>query len=88
MSPAMAEAGPELLPGLALFLQAFEDLSPSRPSGGFGLGSIPFEAIDRYARRFRIDDAEDFDDLVRFVRALDDEYLAWATAEAEQRSSS
>ena len=84
----MAEAGPELLPGLALFLHAFEDLSPSRSSSGFGLDPIPFEAIDRYARRFRIDDTEDFDDLVRFVRALDDEYLAWAAAEAERRSSS
>jgi len=86
--PAMAEAGPELLPGLALFLQAFEDLSPSRPSGGFGPGAIPFEAIDRYARRFGIDDPEDFDDLAGFVRALDDEYLAWVAAESERRSSS
>ena len=84
----MAEAGPELLPGLALFLQAFEVLSPSRPSGGFGLGAIPFEAIDRYARRFGVDDAEDFDDLCRFVRALDGEYLAWAAAESERRTSS
>lgn len=84
----MAEAGPELLPGLALFLQAFEDLSPSRPAGGFGPGAIPFEAIDGYARRFGIDEPEDFDDLTRFVRALDDEYLAWAAAESERCTSS
>ena len=84
----MAETGPDLLPGLALFLQAFEDLSPSRSSSGFGLGAIPFEAIDRYARRHRIDDADDFDDLNRFIRALDDEYLAWIAAESERRSSS
>ena len=84
----MAEAGPQLLPGLALFLQAFEDLSPSRSSSGFGLGPIPFEAIDRYARRFCIDDPDDFDDLASFVRALDDEYLAWAAADSEHRSTS
>ena len=85
--PALAEAGPSLLPSLSLYLQAFEDLSPSRPQTGFGPGAISFETIDRYARRFRIDDAEDFDDLLRFVRALDDAYLDWAADDAERRTS-
>lgn len=87
-APAMAEAGPALLPGLSFHLQAFEDLAASRPVGGFGPGAIPFEAIDRYARRFAIDDPDDFDDLIRFIRALDDEYLDWAAAESDRRSTS
>ena len=85
----MADCGPVLMPGLGLYLQAFEDLSPSRPSGGLGgFGPIPFEAIDRYARRFGIDDADDFDDLLRFVRALDESYLGWAEEAAGQRRTS
>lgn len=82
----MAEPGPQLYPGLALYLTAFEDLSPGRPQGGLGgLAAIPFEAIDRYATRHGIDDPDAFDDLHRFVRALDDTYLDWATDEAERR---
>jgi hypothetical protein len=77
----MAESGPVLLAGLALHLRAFEELSPSRPVGLGGPGPIPFEAIDRYAARFGIDE-ETFDDLLRFVRALDDEYLDWAAESA------
>lgn len=84
----MAEPGPQLYPGLALYLQAFEDLSSSRPNGGLGgLGVIPFEALDRYATRIGIDDLDAFDDLLRFVRALDDVYLDWAADEAGRRSA-
>ena len=84
----MAEPGPQLHPGLALYLTAFEDLSPSRPHGGLGgLAAIPFEAIDRYATRFRFDGPDAFDDLHRFVRALDDAYLDWAADEAGRRSA-
>lgn len=87
--PAMAEPGPQLHPGLGLYLQAFEDLSPSRPHGGLGgPAAIPFEAIDRYATRFGVDDLDAFGDLHRFIRALDDAYLDWAAGEAERRSSS
>lgn len=39
-----------------------------------GLGRIYFTAIDRYAARFNIT-SSDFDNLLTFVRALDDEYL-------------
>lgn len=86
--PALAESGPALAPGLGLYLQAFEDLSPSRSIGFGGPGPIPFEAIDRYATRFCIDDIDDFDDLLRLIRALDEEYLDWAAEQAERRQSS
>lgn len=86
--PAMAESGPQLHPGLDLYLQAFEDLSPSRPSTFGGPGPIPFEAIDRYATRLRIDDLDAFDDLHRFIRTLDDAYLDWAADEADRRTPS
>ena len=83
----MAEAGPGLAPGLDLYLRAFEDLSPGRPQTGLGgPAPIPFDTVDRYAARFGFDDPDAFDDLLRFLRALDEEYLTWAAGETERRS--
>lgn len=53
---------------------AFWALSSDRASG-FGEGPIPFTAIESFARRYRIDDLDEFDDLASMVRALDGEYL-------------
>ncbi|ESQ83256.1 hypothetical protein AEAC466_13470 [Asticcacaulis sp. AC466] len=65
---------PALLPGANQFLQAFWEVSHDRPVG-FGVGPVPFGAIDRWARRYGIDDADDFDDLVGAIRVMDGVYL-------------
>nr|WP_046869357.1 hypothetical protein [Microvirga massiliensis] len=40
-----------------------------------GLGPIPFTAIDAYARRYRIDDVDEFDRFITLVKVQDSEYL-------------
>jgi hypothetical protein len=57
---------------LEFYRQAFWDLSPSRPAG-MGLSAIPFEAVDRYAERYEVDDFETFH---RLIRAQDRVFLA------------
>lgn len=49
--------------------KAFWELSPSRPVTTGGVGSIPFEAADRYAERFGISDFEEFWTLLRAMDA-------------------
>jgi hypothetical protein len=41
-----------------------------------GLGRIYFSAIDRYAARLELS-GDEFERFRLFVRALDDEYVAW-----------
>lgn len=51
--------------------EAFWDLTGSRQTG-MTVGPIPFEAVDRYADRYRIDDFEEFH---RLIRAMDSAFL-------------
>lgn len=53
---------------------AWDALRDDRNDGEGGLGRIYFTAIDHYAARFNIT-GSDFDDLLLFVRVLDDEYI-------------
>lgn len=64
---------PELLPGLDIFWNAFWELQSDRQSG-MGVGPIPYTAISCYANDFGFI-GDDFDDLVFFVRQMDDEFL-------------
>lgn len=47
-----------------------------------GAGPIPWTAIDRYAERHGID-GERFDELERYIKAIDAAYLEW---QSEQHS--
>ena len=69
------EKAPELLLGLDLYIQGWNDLSRDRPSG-FGPGRIPWTAMDAYCRHLglRGDDREDF---LYHIKGLDDVYLDW-----------
>ncbi|WP_428981378.1 phage tail assembly chaperone [Methylopila jiangsuensis] len=69
---------PELEPEGAFYFDAFFRLSPSRRVG-FSEGPIPFEAIDAFARRWRIWGSE-FDRFERMIRALDSEHLTKRSA--------
>lgn len=51
--------------------EAFWELGTDRAPGPNGSGPIPFTAIDRWADRHGIDDAEEFDRFVALIRALD-----------------
>jgi hypothetical protein len=40
-----------------------------------GVGAIPFGAIDGYARRFGVVDADEFRRFLRVIRRLDEAYI-------------
>ena len=65
-------------PHLLFHWSAFVDLSTDRQMG-FGVGPIPWSALDMYARRYGLDDPDEFDRFKRLVRALDGTFLAWHT---------
>lgn len=57
---------PELTSDLEWVVEAFWSLSSSRTVSGMGdLGMIPFEAVDRYAARYEVEDFEEFHALIR-----------------------
>lgn len=57
--------------GLEFYLDAFRELSTSRPSG-LDIGAIPFTAIAEY---FRIYELEDFDEFAYIIRRMDNTFL-------------
>jgi len=67
---------PPLGPAEAPLMDAFAELSTTR-SFGFGLGPIPYTAIDLYARRFGLDERRpvQFDLFRAVIRDLDAIYL-------------
>lgn len=65
---------PELPIAFAFAYVAFCALSADREAG-FGVSGIRFTAIDSYARRYAIDDLDEFEQFTRDVRLIDDIYL-------------
>lgn len=63
-------------PHLQFHYVAFWELSTDRQIG-FGIGPLPWSAIDRYAGRFGIDDPDEFDRFKRLMRAMDRAFLGW-----------
>lgn len=74
---------PEVLPGLEPYYQAFLELSTCR-SVGFGVGPIPWTAIDAYARRSQLFD-EDFDYFHGLIKRLDSAYIKYSDEKADQK---
>ncbi|MBS3777543.1 MAG: hypothetical protein KGY70_20285, partial [Bacteroidales bacterium] len=70
------EKWPELQPGLEFYKEAFHELCTDRPPAMSGVMSIPFSAINNYARAYRIT-GEDFEDLRYFVRIQDQALVEW-----------
>jgi hypothetical protein len=62
---------PTLPTGLILYYEAFFDLDTER-NHGMGLASIPWSAIVRYGEYYDLDT----DELIYFIRAMDNAYLA------------
>lgn len=81
---AIANA-PELLPGLELYYEAFMHLHTDRRYHMGGPSNIPWTAIIRYAEFAGITQEDDIHQLVRYIRAMDEEYLDfWAKKNASQ----
>ena len=74
--PDVMANAPELGLGLEFFYEAFLELSTCR-AVGFGVGPIPWVAMDRYARRYGVA-GEDFDRFRQLIRALDEVFMAHA----------
>jgi hypothetical protein len=60
-----------VIEGFEFYLDAFRDLSTSRPVG-MELGSIPFTAIAEY---FKIYELSDFDDFAYIIRLMDRTFI-------------
>ena len=66
---------PEIPDHLKFVWEAFWSLSGDRQVHMGGVGMIPFLAIDRYAARFGIEDADEFSQFFDALRAMDAAYL-------------
>jgi len=66
------------------FFRAFHDLSTCRDYS-FGVGPIPWIAIDRYSERAGLDDVN-HDCFVYLMREMDSAYLRWEAAEEKRRN--
>lgn len=66
------------------YRRAFWDLSTCRDYT-FGVGPIPWTAIDRYSERVGLDD-ENHDCFVYLIREMDAAYLKWEAAEEKKRN--
>lgn len=74
--PETVSDRPEIRPDLEIYWEAYMDLNGTRASG-FGLGPIPWTALDRFAARHGLDDPEEFQNLKEIVWLVDKEYLTW-----------
>jgi hypothetical protein len=61
---------PELLEECRFVYAAFHELVNDRQVG-FGLGPIPWSAIDAYARRYGLNDIDEFERFVALVRSAE-----------------
>jgi hypothetical protein len=65
---------PKLRIGLEPYLDAFHELHTER-QGGFGLTQIPWSSIVKYTEVYELS-GEAREDMLHFVRVLDDAYIA------------
>lgn len=84
--PAFMLERPDLWPHLALYSEAFAQLTTDRPLGALGgVGSIPWSALDRYAARLGLDDLDEFERFQKLIRAQDRAYLEHAAEAAKAK---
>lgn len=74
---------PELLPGLEMYLTAFNRLSTCRQIG-MSIGPIPWTAIGVYADQMEFDE-EHRDLLYFFIESLDIAFLNWSAKKNEKK---
>ncbi len=72
--PQALKDEPAIAPHLIVVWRAFLALRGDRQIGFGGVGAIPFLAIDRYAQRYGITGADQFDRFLTLIMAMDDAY--------------
>jgi len=83
--PASAIRIPEVSKQLKWVWEAFWRLTHSRQQG-FGVGGIPFEVIDAYAKRTQLNE-EDFFDLEYLIRRMDDTFLTYMSGTVPKKKN-
>jgi len=79
------EAWPEVPESLAIYRRAFLELQDERPQAMNGAAPIPWTSVNEWAKRYGINDPDDFHDLYLLVKAQDEQWLQHAH---EQQPSS
>lgn len=79
--PGKIENAPELHMGLGLYYNAYWELTSCRASG-WGIGPIPWSAILEYARFFEFSEEQE-EDLLYYVRMMDNAYLDYKRSKEE-----
>lgn len=74
--PARVENAEYVRDGLELYWTAYTELTTCRPQSMGGCPPIPWTAVATYAQIHGFDD-DQLNDLVYFVRRLDDTYAKW-----------
>lgn len=71
--PDFVRDAPDLLPGLEFYFNAFLALTTCRVNG-FGMGQIPWTAINEYCFTYGID-GDEREDMQFVIRKMDEEYI-------------
>ncbi len=74
--PDTIEEKPEVRPDLWLYWEAYLDLTGTR-TVGFGIGPIPWTAIDGFARRHGLNGPDEFLTLKDIVWGIDRAFMKW-----------
>jgi len=75
---------PDLFQDMQVYWNAFQILTSSRNSG-MSIGAIPLQAYESYFRIFSVDSLEEQLEYLKFVGALDHEYLKWSGEESGKK---
>lgn len=81
--PSRIKNAPQLIFGLALYLQAFNNLTYSR-SYGFVPGPIPWSAIEDYCLKYGLDE-EQAQDMHYYIRVMDNAYLEYLDKKRDKK---
>lgn len=80
---------PDLSPHLVQVWEAFHNLTTERQLGALGgCGPIPWSSIERYARRYGIEELDEFEWFARLIRAVDTAYLVHVASKKPDKGKS
>lgn len=84
--PKAIQEAPVLDFWLVWYYQAFLDLHTCR-NVGMDEGAIPWTAMNEYAKRYSVDDDDEFDFFCRLIRAMDSAYTKWKAEQREKKKT-
>lgn len=83
--PKAIKNAPVLLPGLQIYIEAFDRLGTCRQIGFGGVGQISWFQIQEYCDRTGITDEEQREDMEYHINALDAAYIDWYSSKNKGR---